>query len=202
MAFTFDATNKLIILSTGTTSFDLADLWTAWKDWQRLGNAGAARALDTVGGEPIDAAAGTMVPLFLFLLNGWKIRPYEGDHTLTVTGGTLVVSGGGDPFVSTLGDYTVRIRYQQPVQAIGYSTGSTLVDYEQIASVTIAALQAASPVIPVNAIEGSWPTIAEHITSLIAAIQALPIPLSSNVTHFNGHQTIGIGTPEDPVRPT
>ena len=125
MAFTFDATSKLIILSTGTTSFDLADLWTAWKDWLRLGNAGAARALDTVGGEPIDAAAGTLVPLYLFLLNGWKIRPYEGDHTLTVTGGTLVVSGGGDPFVSTLGAYTVRIRYQQPVQAFGYSTNAS-----------------------------------------------------------------------------
>ncbi len=80
-----------------------------------------------------------------------------------------------------------------------------LVDYptsSEIAAVTIAALRTASPVIPVNAIEGSWPTIAEHISGLIAAIQALPIPLSSNVTHFNGHQTIGIGTPEDPVRPT
>lgn len=149
MAFTFDATNKLIILSTGTTSFDLADLWTAWKDWLRLGNAGAARALDTVGGEPIDAAAGTLVPLFLFLLNGWKIRPYEGDHTLTVTGGTLVVSGGGDPFVSTLGDYTVRIRYQQPVQAIGYSTGGASVDYGQIAAAVLAALKGTT--IPVDA---------------------------------------------------
>ena len=148
MAFTFDATAKLIILTTGTTSFDLADLWTAWKDWLRLGNAGAARALDTVGGEPIDAAAGTLVPLFLFLLNGWKIRPYEGDHTLTVTGGTLVVSGGGDPFVSTLGDYTVRIRYQQPAQAIGYSTGGASVDYGQIASAVDAVLAARFASVP------------------------------------------------------
>ena len=30
MAFTFDATAKLITLSTGTTSFDLADLWSDW----------------------------------------------------------------------------------------------------------------------------------------------------------------------------
>ena len=140
MAFTFDATNKLIILSTGTVSIDLADLWSDWKDWLLLGNAGAARALDTVGGEPIDASAGTMVPLFLFLLNGWKIRPYEGDHTLVVAGGTLVVAGGGDPFVSTLGDYTVRIRYQQPVQAIGYSTsgGSSP---ETIAAAVVIALK-------------------------------------------------------------
>ena len=92
------------------------------------------------------------------------------------------------------------------VDALGeYPQAYGLSDYptsSEIASVIIAALRTASPVIPVNAIEGSWPTIAEHISGLIAAIQALPIPLSSNVTHFNGHQTIGIGTPEDPVRPT
>ena len=143
MAFTFDATNKLIILSTGTTRFDLADLWSDWKDWIYSGNAGAARAQDYVGGEPIDSSAGTLVPMYLFLLNGWKIRPYEGDHTLSVTGGTLVVSGGGDPFVSTLGDYTVRILYQQPVQAIGYSTtGTSGPTAESIASAVLAALKA------------------------------------------------------------
>ena len=121
---TFDGPNKLVILSA--TSLDLAALWSRWKDWLLLGNAGHARAFDTVGGEPIDPLAGTLVPLYLFALNGWKIRPMESDHTLTVTGGSLVVSGGGDPFVSTIGDYTVRIRYQQPVQAVGYSTtGST-----------------------------------------------------------------------------
>ena len=149
MAFTFDATNKLIILSTGTISIDLADLWSDWKDWLLLGNAGAARALDTVGGEPIDASAGTMVPLFLFLLNGWKIRPYEGDHTLAVTGGTLIGPSGGDPFVSTLGDYTVRIRYEQPVQAIGYSTsGSSGPTAESIAAAVVSALNATT--IPVD----------------------------------------------------
>lgn len=149
MAFTFDATNKLIVLSTGTVSIDLADLWSDWKDWLLLGNAGVARALDTVGGEPIDASAGTMVPLFLFLLNGWKIRPYEGDHTLAVTGGTLVVSGGGDPFVSTIGDYTVRILYQQPVQAIGYSTtGTSGPTAESIAAAVDAVLAARFAAVP------------------------------------------------------
>ena len=149
MAFTFDATNKLIILSTGTVSFSLADLWTAWKDWVYLGNAGAARALDYVGGEPINPAEGTVVSLYLFLLNDWKIRPYEGDHTLVVTGGTLIGPRGGDPFVSTLGDFTVRIRYEQPVQAIGYSTtGTTGPSAESIAAAVVAALQATT--IPVN----------------------------------------------------
>lgn len=149
MAFTFDATNKLIILSTGTVSFSLADLWTAWKDWVYLGNAGAARALDYVGGEPINPAEGTVVSLYLFLLNDWKIRPYEGDHTLAVTGGTLIGPRGGDPFVSTLGDFTVRIRYEQPVQAIGYSTsGGSGPSAESIAAAVVTALQGTT--IPAN----------------------------------------------------
>ena len=153
MAFTFDPAAKLIVLSTGTVSIDLAALWTAWKDWVRLGNAGCARALDYVGGEPVDPATGKMVPLFLFLLNGWKIRPYEGDHTLAVVGGTLIGPDGGDPFVSTLGDYTVRIRYEQPVQAIGYSTtGSSGPSAESIAAAVDAVLAARFAAIP----DGVW----------------------------------------------
>ena len=122
MAYIFDGAAKLIILSAGTTAVDLADLWSRYKEWLLVGNAGYARALDTVGGEDIDASAGTKVPLYLFLLNGWKLRPQEANHTLTVSGGTLLFAGGGDPFVDTLGNYRVRIRYSQPVQAIGYST--------------------------------------------------------------------------------
>lgn len=122
MAYTFDGPNKLVILSTGTTAVDLADLFSRWKDWLLSGNAKYIRTFDTVGGEPIDPSAGTLVPLYLFLQNGWKIRPQEANHTLTITGGTLLVAGGGDPFVDTLGNYRVRIRYQQPVQAFGYST--------------------------------------------------------------------------------
>lgn len=144
---TFDGPNKLVILSS--TTLDLQVLWSEWKDWLLAGNAQYALAFDTVGGEPIDPTAGTMVPLYLFVLNGWKIRPMESDHTLSVTNGSIVVSGGGDPFVSTLGDYTVRIRYQQPVQAIGYSTtGTSGPSAESIAAAVLSALQATT--IPVN----------------------------------------------------
>lgn len=151
---TFDGVNKLIVLSAAT--LDLATLWSGWKDWLLTGNAGYALALDTVGGEPIDPTAGTLVPLFLFVKNGWKIRPMESDHTLNVDGGSLVVDGGGDPFVSTLGDYTVRIRYQQPVQAIGYSTtGSSGPSAESIAAATVAALMATTIPVDVQKMNGA-----------------------------------------------
>ena len=123
MSISFDGAAKVATLSAGTTSLDLAGLWSRWKDWLLAGNANFALAFDTVGGESIDPSAGTKVPLYLFLLNGWKIRPQEANHTLAVGGGILLVQGGGDPFVDTIGNYRVRIRYQQPVQAIGYTTG-------------------------------------------------------------------------------
>ncbi len=122
MGYFFDGPNRVVVLTPGTTAVALADLWSRWKDWARLGNAGFAPAFDTVGGEDIDSAQGTRVPLYLFVKNGWRLRPQEANHTLTVAGGTLLVDGGGDPFVDTLGSYRVRVRYSQPAQAIGYST--------------------------------------------------------------------------------
>lgn len=80
-------------------------------------------ALKNVGGDDISITDGTSIPIYAFLINGWRIRPQEANHTLNITDGILVVDGGGDPFLDTLGDYTVRINYQQPVQAIVTSTG-------------------------------------------------------------------------------
>jgi hypothetical protein len=76
-----------------------------------------------VGGDDIDAGAGTKIPIYIFLLNGWRLRPQEASHTLSVTDGIILVDGGGDPFVNTLSSYIVRINYQQPVQAISFATG-------------------------------------------------------------------------------
>jgi hypothetical protein len=58
-------------------------------------------------------------------MNGWKLKPQESNHTLTIKDGILLVNGGGDPFTNTTGAYIVRINYQQPVQAISFATGGT-----------------------------------------------------------------------------
>jgi hypothetical protein len=80
-------------------------------------------AMSQVGGNDIDVSAGTKIPPYIYLLNGWKVKPKEANHTLNVTNGVLLVDGGGDPFTNTTGSYIVRINYQQPVQAISFSTG-------------------------------------------------------------------------------
>lgn len=79
--------------------------------------------MEQVGGNVIDAGAGTSIPPYIYLLNGWRVKPQEAHHTLNVTGGVLLVNGGGDPFVNTTGSFIVRINYSQPVQAITVATG-------------------------------------------------------------------------------
>lgn len=126
MSISFDGASKRIILSSGTTTLDVVDLYSRWKDWVLSSdNSKWAEAFAPVGGDDIDLAAGTAVPLYAFLRNDWRVRPQEANHTLNVTGGVLLVDGGGDPFVNTLGAYIVRINYQQPVQAITVATGGS-----------------------------------------------------------------------------
>ncbi len=116
MAYTFNGSTKRITLSAGTVTLDLIDLHSRWKDWVALGNAHFAQAFRAVG---VDIPA---IPLYQFLLNGWRIVPQSADHTLTVTNGIFEVEGGGDPFVDPAGDFSIRINRETPGIAIGYST--------------------------------------------------------------------------------
>jgi hypothetical protein len=126
---TFNGTTKRIICDSGTTSISVIGVYTEWVDWALTSNnLRYNAAFSELGGNTIDSGAGTKVPVYGFLVNSWRISPDETDHTLAVTGGIILVDGGGDPFVDTVGDYVVRINYQQPVQAIvvSVSTGSGL----------------------------------------------------------------------------
>jgi hypothetical protein len=116
---TFDGVNKRIICDVGTTTISVVGIYSFWVDWALTGeNLQYKSAFSEVGGNTIDAGAGTSVPVYAFLLNGWQISPDEANHTLAVTDGIILVEGGGDPFANTVGAYVVRINYQQPVQAI------------------------------------------------------------------------------------
>jgi hypothetical protein len=124
MAYLIDGPTKVITLTTGTTSVSVRDLWSRWVDWFLTSdNSKYLPAFVNVGGDDIDSSAGTKIPIYAFLMNGWKIKPQEANHTLSINDGILLVNGGGDPFNGTTGAYTVRINYQQPVQAISFSAG-------------------------------------------------------------------------------
>lgn len=119
---TVDFANQLIIMDTGAVEYSVPEVYSYWKDELRLtNNAQYGFAYSIVGGDTISGP--NSIPKYTFQANGWKVRPDEANHTLEVTDGVLVGESGADPFVDTLGAYTVRINYQQPVQAIAVSTG-------------------------------------------------------------------------------
>lgn len=117
MSYTFDGVAQRISLGTGVTSLDLRDLYSRWKEFvQTTDSAKFLPAFRTVGGDPIDEGAGVYITSYFVLLNGWRIKPQEAHHKLTVTSGVIVVDGGGDPFISTTGAYNVLVQYSQPVR--------------------------------------------------------------------------------------
>ena len=126
MGYFINGITKTITLTTGTTSVSVRDVWSRWVDWFLTSdNSKFLPAFEQVGGNDIDASQGTKIPIYAFLVNGWKLKPQEANHTLTINDGILLVNGGGDPFLNTNGAYTVRINYQQPVQAISFTSGGS-----------------------------------------------------------------------------
>lgn len=156
MATTFDGASKRIILDSGSVS--AAGLWSDWVRWldADTDNGKWPAAFRQVGGD--DLGGGLSIPPYLFLLNGWRVRPMESSHNLTITG-NLFVDGGGIPVVATLGTYQVNVNYTVPVQAQAFDPGgSTGPSASEIADAVLAALNATT--IPVDAKKMNGATIA------------------------------------------
>lgn len=125
MALAFDGTTKIVTITTDTT-LDVRDLWSRWVDWWLTSdNSKYGIAMVQVGGDDIDTVAGTKIPVYIYLQDGWKVKPKESNHTLAVTNGVLLTDDSSDPFTNTAGSYIIRINYQQPVQAISFATGGS-----------------------------------------------------------------------------
>ena len=120
MPIAFDGATRRIILDSASVS--AAEIWSRWVDWHATHKEWPL-AFNLVGG--LALGAGLFIPPYFFLLDGWRVRPMEANHNLTITG-NLFVDGGGVPVVPTLGTYQVNVNYTVPVQAQGIATsGST-----------------------------------------------------------------------------
>jgi len=122
MPIVFDPSTKRIVLDSAAVT--ATELYSRSADWLVLSdNAKYGPVFRQVGGD--DLGGGLSIPPYFFLQAGWRVRPMEADHDLSVEG-NLFVEGGGNPFVRTLGAYQVNVRSTVPVQAQGISTsGST-----------------------------------------------------------------------------
>ena len=105
---TFDGINKLILINHGEVNIDVkVDIYSGWKEWQTLQtNTKFQQAIRAVGGDPISDTIN--LGSTFFLLNGWKIRTWEDDHNLIVTG-NLYSDDGSSPYIPTLGKWTTSI---------------------------------------------------------------------------------------------
>jgi len=124
--FTVDTTNKLFILNTGVTSLDAkVDLYSdAKEDW--LSDASLTKfkfPIESVGGQSI--GGGKSISPYYILKYGWKIRPQEADHQLSITG-NVITDDDSDPFVNTVGSFNVRTKFVVTSDAISIQSGSGL----------------------------------------------------------------------------
>jgi len=144
----FDTARRHIVLDSASVT--AATIWSRWADWH-ASNPQWPLAFRLAGGD--DLGGGLSIPPYFFLQSGWRVRPMEANHSLTITG-NLFVEGGGIPVVSTLGTYQVNVNYTVPVQAQGISTsGSTGPSASEIAEAVMVRLMATQ--IPVDAVKMS-----------------------------------------------
>lgn len=147
------------VINHGVTSVTVRELYSDWKRWVREdSNAQHLVAFAPIGGDPITDTI--RVPYYARLENGWRIRPHEANHTLSITGGGLIADG--DPIADTLSNFRVRINYQQPVQAltVGALTSQDVRDAFSLSSST--------PPEP-GSVDATLKTISAH-TSLIPSL--------------------------------
>lgn len=115
MAITFDPINKIIQLDEFTVSE--RTLWTAFVDWSVLGdNLKYGVGMLQVGGI-------APVALYIYLGEGWKIRPKESDGITTITG-NLLTSDTSHPVTATVGNWQALVNMETPVQAVGINTNA------------------------------------------------------------------------------
>jgi hypothetical protein len=141
MSVTFDAAARRIVVNTGVVSVRAQDIYSRWKEWAQT-QPQFDPAFRVVGGDPL--GGGLFVASYFFLTNGWRLRPYEGSHTLEVLG-NLIVDGGGVPVVPTLGTFQVSTQFTVPVQAQGIATAGGTGGLTPTQAAQLAALAALLP---------------------------------------------------------
>lgn len=165
---TFDGTNKLILINFGETEIDVrTDIYSAWKEWAEVDdNLKFLQALRAVGGDP--TVGSSFLGATFFLVNGWRIRTWEGDQELTING-NLFVDGGGNPFTNTLEPHNVLISTQRSnlvdLLVVSGSGGSSTGSFTETDRETLENINTIVSALPSSASMQSMVTSTEQIWS-------------------------------------
>lgn len=124
---TFDGLNKLILVNYGETELDFrTDVYSNWKEWIKdpyRNNAGYEPAISVTGGDPLpgNRKLGTT----FFLENGWRMRTWEGNHEITLTGNVFTREGDA-LFVPTVDPWTITVNLNTSTLVETIETGAIL----------------------------------------------------------------------------
>lgn len=119
MSLLFIPAERIIVLDT--TEISAQTIYSRWVDWA-ADNLEHPPAFRQVGGD--DLGGGLLIPPYFFLLNGWRVRPMESNHSLNIVG-NMYVEEGGSPVVSTVGSFRVLVQLTVPVQAQSFTVSGT-----------------------------------------------------------------------------
>lgn len=107
MALTFNGPSKLIEMGASDTAVTATFIYSRWKEWVRASdNAKYLVAFTTVGGDPL--GNDVFITPYFFLMNGWKIRPYPQNYTLTIAE-NLLTDDNSSPFNFPPGGYSIEV---------------------------------------------------------------------------------------------
>jgi hypothetical protein len=141
MSYSFDGPQRLCILGPGTTVLDVADMYSRWKEWLAIDdNSKFLPFMSVVGGDT--TVGSNAIASYFFVQNGWRVRPSEAHHTLTVDG-ILNGQDGAEIFADTIGAWRVRIVQVVPLQAetvtvdSGGGTGGAGLSSAQVAAAVL-----------------------------------------------------------------
>ena len=156
--------SKLFVLNSGVTDIDVVvDLYSdAKEDWLSDTVLNKFRfPLLAIGGQAI--GGGRVISPYIMMRYGWKVRPQEANHTLTVAG-NLITDDESSPFASVLGNYQVNIK--SIVSSNSLTASGTALSPSDLASI----------------INGVWDeAIAAHMTTGSAAKMLKDIKLRATL---------------------
>jgi hypothetical protein len=180
---TFDPANlRIVEIGVGGDNvLDVVEIYSEWKDWVKIGdNAKYAQAFRFVGGDPISATQD--LGITYFLLNGWRFRPAELSHKVTLVGNIFTDPDGFSIFVDTLGAFTVNAETRV----------SNLVD-SSVARLDLAQLLQAVHIDVANGVPGTLEGIGTPTNPVNNVIDARTIADRDNLHayHFVGSINIG-----------
>ena len=168
---TFDGERRLILVNDGVTELNVkTDIYSDWKEWMRIEqNTKWQQALRTVGGDPRTSTQS--LGASFFLMNGWKMKTWEGDHRLVVDG-NLSTEDGSPVFIHVEGPYTVEIDMSV----------SNLIDQTTTPTTAQIVASVLDEILALHTVSGS---VAQAITDIKAKTMNLPGGLTKNASFLN-----------------